>query len=79
MAAAIALDSRETRLQVATPVPLFATRLAYGTATGLPLPNYVVAPDGQRFLMNVMGEGSRTAPITVVLNWRAGLEGAQSK
>jgi hypothetical protein len=77
MAAPIALDPRGARFQVGTPVPLFPTRLAYGTTSGLPLPNYAVAPDGQRFLMNVAAEESRTSPITVVLNWRAGLEGAR--
>jgi eukaryotic-like serine/threonine-protein kinase len=31
---------------------------------------FVVAPDGQRFLLNVPGTGRTTEPITVILNWR---------
>jgi serine/threonine protein kinase/Tol biopolymer transport system component len=69
MAAPIALDPQGSSLQTGPPVPLFATRLAYTTIIGLPLPNYAVTPDGQRFLMNVLAEGARTSPITVVLNW----------
>ena len=33
-------------------------------------PQYVVAPDGQRFLMNTVVEDANTSPITVVLNWK---------
>ena len=37
------------------------------------LPNYDVSPDGQRFLINVDLSEATAAPITVVLNWQAGL------
>jgi hypothetical protein len=33
---------------------------------------YAVAPDG-RFLMNVATDDATSAPITIVLNWAAGL------
>jgi hypothetical protein len=34
---------------------------------------YDVAPDGQRFLVNTVGEvGAAAAPTTVVVNWLAG-------
>jgi eukaryotic-like serine/threonine-protein kinase len=32
--------------------------------------HYVVTQDGERFLINQMGEDDNTAPITVVANWR---------
>ena len=32
--------------------------------------HYVVTQDGQRFLVNQMGEDDATAPITVSTNWR---------
>jgi hypothetical protein len=38
-----------------------------------PIPNtvnlYDVAPDGQRFLVNLPMEWSNTSPITVMTNW----------
>jgi hypothetical protein len=46
------------------PQVLFQTR---------PIPNtvnlYDVAPDGQRFLVNLPMEWSNTSPITVMTNW----------
>ncbi len=33
-----------------------------------------VTADGQRFLVNTLVEGTRSAPITWVLNWPAELE-----
>jgi Tol biopolymer transport system component len=35
---------------------------------------YTPSPDGQKFLMNVPGGGAAQSPITVVLNWQAGLK-----
>ena len=55
--------------EIGPPAPLFSIRLAYGTNTGLPVPNYAVAPDGQRSLMNVLTRDSTPAPITVMVNW----------
>ena len=50
-----------------TPIPLFPVRLPRVTA---PFgSNYAVSDDGQRFLVNGVVEGTRSAPITVVLNW----------
>jgi hypothetical protein len=36
--------------------------------------SYVVSADGQRFLINRAPEQTTQAPITVVLNWTAGLK-----
>ena len=60
--------SNET-LVAGTPVRLFATRVG-GWVGGLPGPQYVVASDGQRFLMNTLSGEVITSPITVILNWR---------
>jgi hypothetical protein len=35
---------------------------------------YDVTADGQRFLVNTLVEASPAPPITVVLNWIAGLK-----
>jgi len=35
---------------------------------------YAVAPDGQRFLVNVLPQGSAAGPLTLLTNWTAGLE-----
>ena len=55
---------------VGTPVPLFATHI--GGAVVIPLPQqYVVTPDGQRFLMTTVVPNPTTSPITLILNWKA--------
>jgi hypothetical protein len=58
-------------------VPLFPTRLATGgniaTAGFQARAQYTVAPDG-RFLMNIAADDAVTSPITIVLNWTAGLK-----
>jgi len=56
--------SKGATIEGSAPQPLFETRSRYtGTA-------YDVSPDGQKFLINTLAEGSST-PITVVLNWKA--------
>ena len=35
---------------------------------------YAATPDGQRFLVNTLVESSASSPITVVINWSAGLK-----
>lgn len=71
MAAAIRGDGT---LEVGAPQALFETRTVLGASTGAHfLQQYDVAPDGQRFLMNVGREGPAASPITVVLNWTAGI------
>ena len=59
------------------PLPLFPTRLARGPNISLSgfqsRALYAVASDG-RFLMNVNVDTADTSPLTVVLNWEAGLK-----
>jgi serine/threonine protein kinase/Tol biopolymer transport system component len=59
------------RLDASKPVPLFRTRLE---GTDQPKQQYAVAPDGQRFLMNVMAEETNVPPITIVQNWTVALK-----
>jgi len=67
MSVSVRLDSQTSTIQVALPVPLFATRIG---PVVLPVARqqYSVSPDGQRFLMNVITGEDKTMPITVVLN-----------
>ncbi|MEQ1761254.1 MAG: protein kinase [Vicinamibacterales bacterium] len=63
----VAGDGRGTEVGVA--VPLFSARI--GSAQQGPNgAQYVVSPDGQRFLLNTVIEDPSSAPITVVLNWK---------
>ena len=77
MATPIGVASDGQTLQAGAPVALFAARLASGSnifATGgFQRPQYAVAPDG-RFLMNVAVDEETAPPITVVVNWMAGLK-----
>jgi serine/threonine protein kinase len=50
------------------PTPLFSTRVG-GASQGASRQQYMISPDGQRFLMNTLVQDS-VAPITVILNWR---------
>jgi eukaryotic-like serine/threonine-protein kinase len=52
---------------IGTPVPLFKTRT--GPLSAIERQQYVVAPDGQRFLVITRDEAS-AAPITLILNWK---------
>ena len=65
---AAAVNGRGASFEVGTVKPLFETRGA-----GLRY-QYAVNPDGQRFLMNTASEQAASAPITVVVNWTAGLK-----
>ena len=56
-------------VEAGAPVPLFAAHVG-GWASVAPGPQYVVSPDGQRFLMNTAAEEAVTSPITVILNWK---------
>ena len=53
------------------PKALFEARVPL---TGNPYrTTYNVTADGRRFLVNTIPEGATSPPITVVLNWTAGL------
>ena len=68
--------SGTTALEVGAAIPLFAARVLNGAATNVgSRQQYDVARDGQRFLLNVpLDDASTASPITVVVNWAAGLK-----
>ena len=67
---AAAVTARETAFDVGTVEPLFAVRPP-GTGGTF----YDVSPDGQRFLVNMAPEVTTApTPITVVVNWLAGVK-----
>ena len=61
---------RGSSFAVGTPRGLFRTRIpaAHGFR-----PKYDVSADGQRFLINTLAEEQTAQPVTVMLNWQAGL------
>jgi Tol biopolymer transport system component len=54
-------------LRAGAAVPLFQTNL--GAIHGIALHSYVVAPDGERFLLDVVVE-RQAPPLTLILNWK---------
>ncbi len=66
---AAAVNGRGASFEIGVVKPLFETR-----ATGVRY-QYAVTADGQRFLINTAPEQAQSsAPMTVVLNWTAGLK-----
>lgn len=62
-----------TTLSAGPPVALFQTRIV-GSGPNIELGRqYDVAPDG-RFLINMATDEASASPITLILNWRAGVE-----
>ena len=61
--------SNSETVETGTPVPLFLTRVG-GWVSGNDGPQYVVSPDGLRFLMSTVTGEVMTSPITVILNWK---------
>ena len=68
MAVSIAVSPDGKDIKAGTPTALFPTRIAGGPLPGTNNQQYVVSPDGRRFLINVAPDEGST-PITVVLNW----------
>jgi len=70
------VDGKGAGFEVGAVKPLFATRIVAFTGVGY---QYDVSADGQRFLVNTSPEQAASAPITVVLNWTAGLKKSVSR
>jgi Tol biopolymer transport system component len=68
MLMAAEVDGSGATFRVGTVRPLFQTQR---TGAGY---QYDVSADGQRFLINTLPEDAEPAPITVVVNWTAGLQ-----
>ena len=66
MAAPIQVPA-DGQLVVGIPVPLFATRVDRVPSIGA---QYIVSPDGQRFLMHTFVQDASPTPIRLILNWQ---------
>ena len=64
-----AVNGKGASFEVRVVKPLFETRIVLGGRY-----EYAVSADGQRFLINTAPEQAESAPITVVVNWTAGLK-----
>jgi Tol biopolymer transport system component/predicted Ser/Thr protein kinase len=64
------------RFEAGIPRALFAPRITGGIGMAAPGSRYAVSRDGKRFVMNVLGQAEEpdAAPVTIVLNWTAGLK-----
>jgi serine/threonine protein kinase/Tol biopolymer transport system component len=76
MTVSVRVAASARTVETGTPIALFVPRLATGASIGslssTSFPQYAVAADG-RFLMNVAVDEAISSPITIVLNWPAGL------
>ena len=69
MAVPVKFSADNKSVNPGTPVGLFATDV--GSAVMLKYrQQYMVAGDGQSFVLNSAVEGGGTSPITVILNWK---------
>ena len=69
MAAPFRLGSNGQAVELGKPASLFATRIPGGPLQAGFKQQYVVSPDGQRFLINSL-MAATASPITLVLNWK---------
>ncbi len=76
MAVPLRVASAGTGLEAGTPRALFAMQVGGPLQTNS-RQQYVVSPDGQRFLVNTLTEDA-TSPITLILNWAARSETGRS-
>lgn len=68
MAVPIQIAPNSKVVEAGVPQPLFTTRVG-GALQSNYRQQYMVSPDGQRFLMNTVVE-EPTFPITILLNWK---------
>jgi hypothetical protein len=69
MAVPIRVPSNATTFEVGEPLWLSGTNMG-GTIPGTNRHAYMVAPDGQSFVINSVPEEASTSPITVIQNWK---------
>jgi Tol biopolymer transport system component len=70
MAVPLTRDRDGNLLEAGAPAALFAANIPDGAIQGIFKQQYVVSPDGQRFLINQVAEESAAAPAMLILNWR---------
>jgi Tol biopolymer transport system component len=63
------VSSKGANFEVGAVKPLFVTRIATRGSY-----QYDVSPDGQKFLVDAAPQQAMSSPITIVLNWTAGLK-----
>jgi len=67
----LGVKEKGSAVETGTPHQIFQMPLQapgpYGRA-------YSVAPDGKRFLVNAQPQAATTEPLTLVVNWTAGLK-----
>lgn len=68
MAVPVQLSPKRNEIEIGAPAPLFLTRVG-GAVQSFARQQYVVSPDGRRFLLGNVVDDAGT-PITVILNWR---------
>jgi len=56
-------------VEIGAPVGLFSTNVG-STAPNTNRQQYMVAPDGQTFVMNSVPQKATVSPISVILNWK---------
>jgi WD40 repeat protein len=69
MAVPIRKDPERHTVEAGAPVTLFTTRIG-GALQQAIFGQYVVAPDGQRFLMSSVAGEVTASPITIIMNWK---------
>ncbi len=67
---AVGVNGSSNKFEAGIPKLLFELRVAYTPGN----PAYDVTADGQRFLVNTFVEQNAPSPVTVVMNWTAGLK-----
>jgi Tol biopolymer transport system component len=68
------INSAGESLESGVPVPLFQTRIVDGGQIISTKHQYAVAPNGQRFLINITVNDSAVVPITIVTDWAQALK-----
>ena len=69
---AVGVDARSSTFRANTPLELF--RMHSPVSSTYTRNEYASTPDGQRFLVNTLVGTPASSPITVVINWSAGLK-----
>jgi hypothetical protein len=69
MAAPIEISVDRQSLEPRIPVDLFPVHIAGGALPGVSKQQFAVAPDGQRFLVNLVSEEERSTSIMLLINW----------
>ena len=71
---AVAVRAAAGTFDAGPPMALFDTRAAINGGLANVFIPYDVGQNGQRFLVSVATREAETSPVTVVVNWTAGLK-----